>query len=126
MEFVVSERTDELRRAIEQLREELVQRTLAEKRFEDVIESAPDAMFVLDQSGEILLINAMAERLFGFPREELIGMNIASNLIPVRYREQERLYFQEFLMTPRSTNPALGWTCMRCGRMAASFPWRLI
>ncbi len=84
LEVVVSERTEELKQAIEQLQQELVQRTLAEKRFEDVIELAPDAMFVLDQSGKILLINAMAERLFGYPREELMGMNITANLIPAQ------------------------------------------
>jgi PAS domain S-box-containing protein len=122
LEFVVSERTDELRRAIEQLREELVQRTLAEKRFEDVIESAPDAMFVLDQSGEILLINAMAERLFGYPREELIGMNIASNLIPVRYREQERLYFQGFLEDPAINQSSFGVDLYAMRKDGSEFP----
>ncbi len=122
LELVVSERTEELRRAIEQLQEELVQRTLAEKRFEDVVESAPDAMFVLDQSGEILLINAMAERLFGYPREELIGMNIASNLIPVRYREQERIYFQQFLEDPSVNQSSFGVDLYAMRKDGSEFP----
>lgn len=122
LEVVVSERTDELRRAIEQLQEELVQRTLAEKRFKDVVESAPDAMFVLDQSGEILLINAMAERLFGYPRDELVGMNIASNLIPVRYREREGLYFQQFLGDTSINQSSFGVDLYAMRKDGSEFP----
>jgi PAS domain S-box-containing protein len=122
LELVVSERTDELRRAIGLLQEELVQRTLAEKRFKDVVESAPDAMFVLDQSGEILLINAMAERLFGYPREELVGMNITSNLIPVRYREREGLYFQEFLGSPSINQSSFGVDLYAMRKDGSEFP----
>ncbi len=122
LELIVSERTDELRRAIEQLQEELIQRTLAEKRFEDVIELAPDAMFVLDQSGKILLINAMAERLFGYPREELIGMNIAANLIPVRYRERQRIYFQRFLEDPSINQSSFGVDLYAMRKDGSEFP----
>jgi two-component system sensor histidine kinase UhpB len=122
LELVVSERTDELRRAIEQLQDELIQRTLAEKRFEDVIEAAPDAMFVLDQSGKILLINAMAERLFGYPREELLGMNIASNLIPVRYRERQHNYFQQLLDDPSINQSSFGVDLYAMRKDGSEFP----
>jgi PAS domain S-box-containing protein len=108
LEVVVSKRTEELILAIGQLQEELVQRSLAEKRFEDVIESAPDAMFVLDQSGRILLINAMAVRLFGYPREELVGMNISTNLIPERHGDWQRRYFVELLDNPSVSQSSFG------------------
>lgn len=108
LETIVSERTEALRQAVEQLKQELTQRTLAEKRFEDVIESAPDAMFVVDQSGKILLINAMAEVLFGYPREEMVGMNIAANLIPPRYLEKQRKYFVDFLQNPSDNQSSFG------------------
>ena len=100
LEAIVTRRTDELRRAVGMLQQELAQRTLAEKRFEDVIESAPDAMFVLDQSGRILLVNGMAENLFGYPREELMGMDVGANLIPERSHGQQYQYFLEFLENP--------------------------
>jgi len=108
LEAIVSVRTEALKRAIDQLQQELAQRTLAEKRFEDVIESAPDAMFVLDQSGKILLVNAMAERLFGYPCEELMGLSIAANLIPTRYREWQQQYFLEFLENPANNQSSFG------------------
>ncbi len=122
LELVVLERTDELRRAVDQLQEELAQRTLAEKRFEDVIESAPDAMFVLDQSGQILLINAMAERLFGYSRDEMIGMNINANLIPVRYREQQRAYFLELMENPLTSQSSFGVNLYAIRKDGSEFP----
>ena len=122
LEVIVSKRTEELRHAIERLREELVQRTLAEKRFMDVIESAPDAMFVLDQSGKILLINAMAERLFGYPREELMGMDVASSLIPVRRRDQQRRYFLKFLENPVINQSSFGEELYAMRKDGSEFP----
>ena len=108
LEVIVSERTEALRSVIGRLEQELVQRSLAEKRFEAVIESAPDAMFVLDQTGKILLINAMAERLFGYQRDELMGRNIAASLLPGRYRERQRRYFLEFLQNPTINQSSFG------------------
>jgi PAS domain S-box-containing protein len=122
LEVIVSKRTEELRDAIERLREELLQRTLAEKRFKDVIESAPDAMFVLDQTGKILLINAMAERIFGYPREELMGMNIATNLIPVQYHERQQRYFLEFLDNPAINQSSFGVDLYAMRKDGSEFP----
>ncbi|HEX9090914.1 MAG TPA: histidine kinase N-terminal 7TM domain-containing protein, partial [Anaerolineales bacterium] len=122
LEAVVSVRTEELRRAIDQLQQELVQRTLAEKRFEDVIESAPDAMFVLDQSGKILLINALAERLFGYPRQELMGMDIAANLIPERFRERQRKYFVDFMENPLNNQSSFGVDLFGKRKDGSEFP----
>ena len=122
LEVIVAERTDELRRAIGQLQEELAQRTLAEKRFENVIESAPEAMFVLDQFGKILLTNAMAERLFGYLRDKLIGMDIGANLIPVRYREQQRRYFLEFLDDPSVSQSSFGVDLYAMRKDGSEFP----
>src|SRR5215469_10533178 len=46
---------------------------LEERRAEDLLEAAPDAMVVVDQAGRIVLVNAQTERLFGYPREEILG-----------------------------------------------------
>jgi diguanylate cyclase (GGDEF)-like protein/PAS domain S-box-containing protein len=57
---------------------EAAERRLAagKKRYRDLIESAPDAMIIVDRSGEIELLNAQAERLLGYRRSELVGQPI--------------------------------------------------
>ena len=63
------------------------QRVFAPEAYRSLIESAPDAMVVVDSQGRIVLVNAQAEELFGYSREELIGQTI-ERLIPTRFRER--------------------------------------
>ena len=56
----------ERKRAGEQLQQ-------SETQFRALLESAPDAMLILDDQGHITLVNAQAERLFGYQRRELLG-----------------------------------------------------
>src|SRR6516162_6592092 len=49
---------------------------LEERRAEDLLEAAPDAMVVLDQAGRLVLINAQTERLFGYQREEILTQEV--------------------------------------------------
>ncbi len=49
------------------------------------MESAPDAIVIVDEHGVIELINAKAETLFGYPREELLGQP-SECLVPERFR----------------------------------------
>jgi PAS domain S-box-containing protein len=125
LEITVAERTNELKMAIERLKQELVQRSLAEKRFEDVIEAAPDAMFLLDQSGRILLINAMAERLFGYPRAELMGKDFVESLIPFQHRNQQHSYFIQFLSNQVLNQTSYGVDMYAIGKDDRVFPIEL-
>ena len=51
-------------------------RSWSEKTFRSLVESSPDALVVFDQSGSVLLVNGQSERLFGYRREELLGLSI--------------------------------------------------
>src|SRR6266571_5575262 len=57
----------------------------AEQRFRALLESAPDAMVIVDGAGTIRLVNAQTEALFGYPREELLGCPVEI-LVPGRLR----------------------------------------
>ena len=53
--------------------------------FEQLVESAPDAVIVIDASGTIQLINGQVEQLFGYARARLIGAPLEL-LMPERFR----------------------------------------
>jgi PAS domain S-box-containing protein len=48
----------------------------AERRFRDLLEAAPDAILEVDRDGRICLLNLVAEKLFGYTREELLGQPV--------------------------------------------------
>jgi len=49
---------------------------LSEAVYRAVVEGSPTAMVMIDDAGNIVLINAQVEKLFGFPREELLGQKV--------------------------------------------------
>ncbi|MEV6176924.1 PAS domain S-box protein [Streptomyces sp. NPDC052015] len=59
----------------------------AEERFRGLLEAAPDAMVIVDDTGTIRLVNAQTEALFGYGREELLGHPVEL-LMPYRFRGQ--------------------------------------
>jgi PAS domain S-box-containing protein len=58
-----------------------------EGRYRGLLEAAPDAMVVVDQGGEIVLLNVQAEKQFGYRRDELVGQKMKS-LIPEGFAER--------------------------------------
>ena len=68
---------------------EAMQRAKAAQLFATLLESAPDAMVVSDRSGTIVFANTQTERLFGVPRERLLGQPLGA-LVPTELRERPR------------------------------------
>jgi PAS domain S-box-containing protein len=58
-----------------------------ESRYRGLLEAAPDAMLVVNQGGEIVLLNLQAEKKFGYRRDELLGQMV-TNIIPVGFAER--------------------------------------
>jgi PAS domain S-box-containing protein len=58
-----------------------------EGRYRGLLEAAPDAMVVVNQDGEIVLLNVQAEKQFGYRRDELVGQKV-KNIIPEGFAER--------------------------------------
>jgi PAS domain S-box-containing protein len=56
-------------------------------KYRGLLEAAPDAMVVVNQDGEIVLLNVQAEKQFGYSRDELIGQQV-KNIVPEGFAER--------------------------------------
>jgi PAS domain S-box-containing protein len=68
---------------------------------EGFLEAAPDAIVVVDWSGNIVIVNQLTERLFDYSRQELLGMQI-EELVPQRFREHHAGYRNNYFREPHT------------------------
>ena len=73
---------------------------VAEQRFRGLLESAPDAIVIVDQGGSIVLVNARAEQLFGYSRQELVGEPVEL-LVPKALGRRHVAHREGFIAEPR-------------------------
>jgi PAS domain S-box-containing protein len=82
------------------LEQRLVDIKKGEEKFRQLLESAPDAIVIIDQRGEIVLINAQTEALFGYSRQQLLGQPVEM-LIPSVYRARHPDLRAGYFKAPR-------------------------
>jgi len=76
-------------------------RRRVESKFRGLLEAAPDAMVIADARGHVVVVNAQAERLFGYSRDELLGQLVEA-LIPRRFRATHRGHRTRYSQDPRA------------------------
>jgi PAS domain S-box-containing protein len=72
----------------------------ADPWFRHLLESAPDALLLIDSQGKILLVNRQAELVFGFARDELIGKPV-EHLVPLALRHTHVQQRDQYFAQPR-------------------------
>ena len=93
----------------------------AEQRFRALLESAPDAMVIVDREGRIVLVNAQTERLFGYPRAELLGEAV-EKLVPKRLRGAHVAHRNGYMQEPKTRNMGSGLELYGLRKNGSEFP----
>jgi protein-histidine pros-kinase len=72
----------------------------SEEYFRHLLESAPDAMVIVDDHGKIAVVNGQAENMFRYTRQEILGQPVEM-LLPERIRDVHRQHRAHFAEDPR-------------------------
>lgn len=89
--------------------------------FRALLESAPDAMIIVDRKGAISIVNAQAERMFGYTREELLGNHIEM-LLPERFRGRHVDHRREYIGKPEPRPMGRGFELAALRKDGSEFP----
>jgi two-component system, cell cycle sensor histidine kinase and response regulator CckA len=107
--------------SILEINSDITHRKRVEAMFRGLLESAPDAMVIIDESARIILVNSQAESVFGYDREELLGREIEI-LVPERFRAAHPAHRQGFCAAPRARPMGAGRELYGLRRDGSEFP----
>jgi len=106
------------------VQEDITERLSLEQKFRMSVEGSPYAMVMINNEGEIILINSRTEEYFGYKREELLGESIEI-LIPEKYQQGHinlREQFVSVVQADNSKNHPLGRKLFGKRKDGSEFP----
>jgi protein-histidine pros-kinase len=116
-----AERVAAIQEQLDRRRGELARAAGDAARFSGLLEAAPDAMLVVGADGRVALANAQAERLFGYPREELFGRPVEA-LLPERFRAAHLVHRAAYAAAPRARPMGAGLELLGLRADGTGFP----
>jgi PAS domain S-box-containing protein len=92
-----------------------------EERFRLAIEASPTGMLIVDPAGNIVLVNAQVERLFGYTRGELVGSSLEL-LVPPAQRDAHVAHRKGYLLAPQARRMGLARELRGVRKDGSEFP----
>ncbi len=93
----------------------------SEARFRGLLDFAPDAIIIVDQHGDIVMVNTQTENWFGYTRDELHGQAV-EQLIPERFRQNHRHYLNDYIAQAVSRSMGAGADLFGLRKDGSEFP----
>ncbi|KYG72692.1 PAS domain S-box protein [Roseivirga echinicomitans] len=87
--------------------QDITEQKMAENKFRGLLESAPDAMVIVNERGKIQLINKQSEKLFGYSADELFNKSVEI-LIPSRFTGNHTAHRDGFFSNPKTRGMGQG------------------
>lgn len=94
---------------------------LSDQRIRELLEAAPDAILQVDEGGRIILLNRVAEQMFGYSREELLGQPVEM-LIPPELRARHQAHRHAYRQHPTRRSMGIGMTLEGLRKDGTRFP----
>lgn len=89
--------------------------------FRTLLESAPDAMIIVDSAGAVAIVNGQAEKMFGYDKDELVGRPV-EELLPTRLRKAHEAHRATYAENPALRSMGDGLDLVARRRDGSEFP----
>jgi two-component system sensor kinase FixL len=100
---------------------DITDRNQAQERFRLAVEASPNGIVLVNAQGQIVLLNACVEKLFGYQRQELIGQ-VVELLVPERFRRDHLAYRAGFHAAPAARAMGAGRELFARRKDGTEFP----